>query len=532
MKIKAIVHGLHRPKGDFAAAISGSDYLLLLIFAAGFVHATYYLLLGLTSPLLDLYSFRQTQTALSAYWIWRGGPWLGYETPVIGYPWAIPFEFPIYQWIVATLRMAGIPIDIGGRLVTFGFYVGCLWPLWSIFRSIKLPLTAFLIAGSLFLWSPIYVYWGRTVLIDTCALFFCVLWLALFARFLKTASIGSFAGAMVAGLVGILCKITTFPAMAALAGILFLIDAYRVWSAGVLFERLRVLALAVMLVIVPLVAEIAWVAFSDTVKAQNPLGALLTSKALFGWNFGTLKQRLGLELWQIILGRSLPDTFGPTVVAIFIVGAMALLTRRYTVAILAATLAFFIPFFLFTNLHMVHSFYQIANAIFAIAALSIAIVALAESWHKLLAPLLLVIFVCGQIYFFHRNYAPIIATDFSNDRILRISLLAREKTQPTDSLLVFGQDWSSVVAYYSERKTLTVPSWIPAALSQKMIENPQAFLGDTRLGGIVLCPFATGQTMAYLRKKFGDRMPSIDALIAGHAVIGEVEECQLFAPSR
>jgi hypothetical protein len=255
------------------------------------------LLLGIASPLLDLFSFRQTQTALSAYWMWRGGPWLAYETPVLGYPWAIPFEFPIYQGLVAALRLAGVPIDIGGRLVTFGFYLGCLWPLWSFFRTIKLPQTAFLAAGALFLWSPLYLYWGRTVLIESCALFFCLLWLALLARFLQTASAGSLIGAMLAGLAGILCKVTTFPAVAALGGILVLADAYRAWSAGTLIVRLRVLALAVAVVIVPLAAETAWVAFSDAAKEQNPFSAvLLTSKGLFTWNFGTWKQRIGPDL--------------------------------------------------------------------------------------------------------------------------------------------------------------------------------------------------------------------------------------------
>jgi hypothetical protein len=516
-----------------AAVTDVSHYLLLLIFAAGLAHATYYLRLGIASPLLDFYSFRQTQTALSAYWMWRGGPWLAYQTPVLGYPWAIPYEFPIYQGLVATLRMMGIPIDIGGRLLSFGFYLGCLWPMWSLFRTVKLPQTAFLTVGALFLWSPFYIYWSRTVLMESCALFFCLLWLALLARFLETASVGSLIGAILAGVTGIVCKITTFPAVAALGGILVLVDAYRAWFVGTLIARLRVFVLAAAVFIIPLVTEFAWGTFSDALRSQNPFGAAqLTGSPLLAWVYGTWNQRIGPDLWRIIWDRSLLEIFGPTVIAAAIIAGMGLFSRRYTIPILAAALAFMIPFLLFTNLHFIHNYYQNANAIFALAALGIAIAAIAEDRLRVVAPFLLAIFVSGQIYFFHHYYVPVIAHDFSNDRILLISLLAREKTQPTESLIVFGQDWSSAVAYHSERKTLTMPKWAPTTLMQKILENPQAYLGDARLGGIVICPESAGETLTDLRKNYAGRMELVDAFVAGRTILGEVQGCQLLAPSR
>jgi hypothetical protein len=237
-------------------------------------------------------------------------------------------------------------------------------------------------------------------------------------------------------------------------------------------------------------------------------------------------------LTGVIWDRSLPDIFGPTAIAALVIAGMGLLSRRYTIPILAAALAFMIPFLLFTNLHIVHNFYQIANAIFALAALGIAIAAIAEARQRVLAPLLLAVFVSGQTYFFNRHYAPIIAADLSNDRVLRISLLAREKTQPTDSLIVIGQDWSSAVAYYSERKTLTVPEWLPATLIQKALENPQTYLDDARLGGIVICPPSPGETVADIRNHYAGSMAFIDAFVARRAIIGEVQGCQLLAPDR
>src|SRR5690349_20605428 len=138
-------------------------------------HAVFVLVVGLDKPLLDLHSFRQTQTALSVYWLLHGGPWLAYGTPVLGAPWTIPFEFPLYQWIVALLVKPGVPLDIAGRLVSFAFHIGTLWPLWLLIRSVGLGRIAFLNTAVLYMAAPLYLYWSRTFLMESCALFFCCL---------------------------------------------------------------------------------------------------------------------------------------------------------------------------------------------------------------------------------------------------------------------------------------------------------------------------------------------------------------------
>jgi hypothetical protein len=52
-----------------------------------------------------------------------------------------------------------------------------------------------------------------------------------------------------------------------------------------------------------------------------------------------------------------------------------LLRRDYAYAAVAAVLAFLVPFLVFTNLHIVHSYYQTANAIFIIAAVGLGLAA-------------------------------------------------------------------------------------------------------------------------------------------------------------
>ena len=67
-------------------------------------------------PLLEDNAWRQTQTALTSYWMLKEGWQLAYQTPVLGYPWEIPLEFPIFQTIVAfVVWLADLPLDPTGR---------------------------------------------------------------------------------------------------------------------------------------------------------------------------------------------------------------------------------------------------------------------------------------------------------------------------------------------------------------------------------------------------------------------------------
>ena len=90
-----------------------------------------------TIPILEQHAFRQTQTALTTYWLTQGGSILPYETPVLGYPWSIPMEFPTYQIIVSYFAKWFIPeLDVAGRVMSFVF--SCLSALMVILTARKL----------------------------------------------------------------------------------------------------------------------------------------------------------------------------------------------------------------------------------------------------------------------------------------------------------------------------------------------------------------------------------------------------------
>ena len=435
--------------------IAASALLVVLV-----IHALTVLFLGLSQPLQDLHYFRQTQTALTAYWLWRGGPWLAYETPVVGYPWSIPFEFPLYQGMVALLRVIGIPIDIGGRLVSFGFYLATLWPLWMLFRTLRLGRLAFLAVAILFLSSPLYLYWSRTVMIESCALFFGLLWLALLADFLANPRIAILLLAIAAGTAGALTKLTTFPAFAVLGGFLML---HQLLRDGLSVANLRILALAILAGAAPVALCSVWVSYADAIKSQSAFGVFLTSKNSSQWNFGTWHQRVSAKFWRdVMLLRVLPDTFGYAFPFAMVIAGTALASRRLAAPMVAAVAAFVVPLAIFTNLHLIHSYYQYANAIFALAAVGIGITSILEAGYRRTAALCLTIIVAMQIQFFWQTYASYLTVDYSKRPLLQIALIAKDKTPADSSLIVLGDEWASAVPYYSERKAFALSWWLSA----------------------------------------------------------------------
>jgi Dolichyl-phosphate-mannose-protein mannosyltransferase len=496
------------------------NVFLLIGMSVCFVHATYFLWVGIAGPALDLFSFRQTQTAISAYWAWREGFRLAYQTPVLGFPWSIPFEFPIYQWLMVLARYAGVPFDIGGRLLSFGFYIASLLPLLSVTRSLKLDRSTFLIIGVLFLSSPLYIFWSRTILIESCALFFALAWFAMLLRFMNRPNCRKLVGTTILGSVAVLAKATTFPAFDMLGGLLILSGLRAIWREKPSAPSLRTLIFATLASVVPLCVEYAWVIYTDAVKMLNPVGALLTSSQVSGFAFGTLDQRFSVELWRdVIFARVLHDTFGYGFLVALVAGGALLTSRRRLLGGFAAVAAFLLPFLLFTNLHIVHSYYQYANAIFALAATGLAIGYIAKTGRRVLASLILIAVALGQLVYFHNTYAPVFNVDFRQIHTSLIAQLTKQNTSPDDGLLVIGQDFASDIPYYSERKALAVPSWTPRPMLEKILTNPQAFLGGLRLGAVVYCTDLG----------FGDRSPLVNAFVAQRSVIAEAGTCQLLS---
>jgi hypothetical protein len=500
------------------------DRVLTGLLALAILFAVGVLCLGLFQPLLDLYDARQTQTAVTAYWLMRGGPIFAYETPIVGFPWSIPFEFPLYQFIVAVVSKAGIPLAAAGRIVSFVFFVGCLWPLRVLFRALKFDNFAFACVSILFVLCPLYLFWSRTFMIETCALFFCLCWLAYFARYLAGGTLASAALALIAGALAAVTKFTTFPGFAVLGGLLLLKECHAAWAAGLLAKRLRSILLALLILAVPLLIAVAWTIYAEAVGRANEIRAWLTNTYLTEWVFGIWEQRIGSRLWRdVILHRSLTQSFGYAKPIAVVLIAATLLRRQYAYAGLAAILAFLVPFMAFPNLHFQHEYYQAANTIFILAAAGLGFASIIGTGRRALGLVFLLLISAGQLDYFKSTYAGLLTADFTARPDFRIAEMARAQTPPGSSLLVIGRDWSATVGYYAQRKSLSVANFMPFEYWQRVAAQPQKFLGPVPLAAVVVCT-------DYAPKD--ERKNLIEQLVGGHRVLGETGDCTLYAAEK
>ena len=121
---------------------------------------------------------------------------------------------------------------------------------------------------------------------------------------------------------------------------------------------------------------------------------------------------------------------------------------------------------IFTNVHYVHEYYQVASVPYLIAALSIIV----GGWvYKASGVYALVPVITGLIIFFNitafnSSYGIVAARslhelDPRSVKSYKIGRYLREHTRPDQGLVIFGQSYSSEVAYQAQRKTLRPSSW-------------------------------------------------------------------------
>ena len=152
-----------------------SNIIFYISAGGAFFYCAYLAIAYANQPLLEAHSFRQMQTALTTYWFIHEGFKFAYETPVAGVPWSIPFEFPIYQLLVATVSsLLKLPLDAVGRVSSFLFLALCLIPVRSITRALELPSLVFYIFVAMLFSAPVYIFWGRAFMIETASVFFLV----------------------------------------------------------------------------------------------------------------------------------------------------------------------------------------------------------------------------------------------------------------------------------------------------------------------------------------------------------------------
>lgn len=471
--------------------------LALLMFAAAWAVSFWFALDGWTNPLLDTHPFRQTQTAISTYWMLRDGFSIQYETPVFGAPWSVPFEFPLYQGIVAAVSAAfDIPLDPAGRTVALAFFYAGLPAIWLLLRRLAVQASHRWIFLALMVTSPVYIFYSRAFLIESTAFTLCAWFLYFFHVALSTPKVPPLVAAGIFAALGGLVKVTTLAVFLAAAAVFFL-AALRTRRDAWKSISLRAVAACAPGV----VAATWWVHFTDTVKQRNLFGALETSTALREWHYGTLEQRLSGAYWSQI-GHMLERTVLPSATLLLtLVLGLLFMRRQIGVWLIALAIALAGPL-VFANLYFVHDYYFYACGVFFLVLVALPLRSVLLSGTPLVARFVIVATVLVAQF---AGYTEAYHTAQSRAAFVPPPIATGIKlvTAPDEILLGIGLNWSAVFPYYAERRALMIPD--SQLTNESAISAAVAQLGDARIGAVV---FRRGvqpavETFAPLLEKLG-----------------------------
>ncbi len=458
-----------------------------IIFLASLAFHLWGVQVGWQSKNLPGGEFRQAQTALSAYWIKAENDFsLAYPTPVVGKPWSIPMEFPLYQWtVVATSKVTGWGLTKSGRAVSIACFYLSLPAVFLLLRRWNVaPMHRWLVLAVV-LTCPLYVFYTRAFLIETMALMFSLWFWVAFERGVAGRNKVWLLLAVVAGTGAGLVKVTTF--------MLYLLPAgwwavMRLWAARKGAWRTELIWMAGA-VAVPFAATLWWLQFADATKALNPLGVAFTSAGVRDFSLGTNATRFSAELWATkirIVAEQL--TWWP---AMAFCGLMWLGAGRGRWREIAICLVWFMAVLVgFPVLYAYHDYYYVANTVLLLLAMGLALVALAESRVARGVVYGAIIFMLGaQVGRYIEHYYPgQNAVSPGGDGLTR-SLQAM--TNPRDVVVVLGLDWNSMTPYYSQRRAMMIRDDI--AVDGPRVERALTMLDGEKIGALVIAGHPPGE---------------------------------------
>lgn len=395
--------------------------------------------------------FRQAQTAISVYFIKLENNFsLAYPTPVLGKPWSVPLEFPLYQWTVVVVgKLTGLGVTKSGRAVSIACFYLSLPALFLLLARWRVAPSRRWLVLAVVLTCPLYVFYARSFLMETMALMFALWFWVAYERAVAGRSYFWLALAVVAGTGAGLVKVTTLMLYALP---LMIWSVRRLWAARTEGSWRTELKWMISVVLVPLLATWWWLRFADAVKALNPMADFLNSESLRDFTLGTNETRFSLKMWamkgQIVSERLtwLPAIIGSALLAVLMRGA------RWR-EILLCTMLFAGALFLFPVLYALHDYYYVANTVLLLLAMGLVLVAFVESvWPRWMVSLAIAAVISGQIYDYLGYY-------YTGQRVQalegdRLTQALRALTRPDEYLIITGQDWNSMIPYYSQRRAL------------------------------------------------------------------------------
>lgn len=411
-------------------------------------------LVVLRPNIVDLYAFRQTQTAFTIREYMAGNWSINTPLPTLGPPWTNPFEFPLFQGIAAVIGHAlGLSADSAGRITGLLFFIGTGVLLAIIIRR-WFGVRASLVTLVLFQATPFAAQWASASLIEFAAAAFVLGAVVAADSYSRSKSWALLIIATALLTLGFTVKITT-----ALAWIVvFLVAAVGLTWRKAHFRHVAIVGIGPL--IIALGAGLAWTRYADSVKEQNPIGVYFTSDALRQWNFGTLLQRANLDQWDRIFER-LPS-LGAGIWIFAVLLGIALWRMKLDLRLIALASVPLIAILTFFNLYVVHSYYLSAVYPAYVAVLGIGVAAISRMAFKRIISLSLAGFLSLLLILLAwtstegRALASLVRID---GKFPEISRAIADATPSDGGVIVIGCDWDPTPLFYAERRGMTLPSW-------------------------------------------------------------------------
>ncbi|WP_415908495.1 ArnT family glycosyltransferase [Oleiharenicola sp. Vm1] len=456
----------------------GERWFIAVLSLSAFLFSAWTTTVGWESKQLPGVEFRQAQTALSVLFMKREHNFsLAYPTPVLGKPWSVPMEFPLYQWtVVVTSQVTGWGITKAGRAVSIACFYLMLPAVWLLLGWWQVTPWRRAVVLALFLTSPLLLFYARAFLMETMALMFALWFCVAYVRAVQERSGGWLALAAVAGAGAGLVKVTTL--------MLHLVPLVA-WSVARLWrERARWRAEISWMaagVAVPAMASVWWTGHADAIKALNPQAHFLSSQHLLGFNLGTAETRFSPAMWKLkwrILTEEL--THWPALVGVLALGVCA--GWRRGLAALACGAVFLAALEIFPELYALHDYYYVANIGWLLLAAGLVLVGLLERVRLAVAAAAVLLLVGAQVTMYLRHYFPIQRLIGSGMTSLTIAL--GTATHANDVLVIAGDDWNSMVPYFAQRRALM----LRREVVQRADEGRVAIdaLADETIGAVVV----------------------------------------------
>lgn len=426
--------------------------LVVLILAVVATHAYRYGFPISTSGPIG--TWRRTQTAWGIRSMMRGSlnPFSA-EVPVLGPPWKLPFEFPLYQWVSAILgRVTGVTDIVAGRVVaTIGVTAtGVL--TYFLGKHLITPVVG-AVAAVLITLSPYGIHWGAEISIEYFTVALCIGAFILGHRWLVAGARSLLVGYLLVGFAASLSKTTSLiPWIVGLVA--FEIAARR--RAGI-----RSIAPRLFGLVIPLASGLLWTRWADSVKSDNPHAAPFVTSEMWAHNFGRISDRAEMATWQFLFRNVFDTTVGGAVVAAgLIVVAVSRLEGRRQVAILG-TVTLTGPA-VFASLYWAHPYYAVAVMPALVLLFATGLVTLVQRLFAGSSPRVHVCALAGSL----AGILLLAATSAEGVELMNATLLRNrgavvtyedieEFTTPSDPLLVVSSaGWDPTLSFVADRRML------------------------------------------------------------------------------